>query len=78
MGAAHQGNVGGNRAHVQSSKQIGGVCGAENLGRATISWMCPEKLWKRERTASADTEDLSAAPSLLAKLGLITEFSEVL
>lgn len=54
------------------------VCGAENLGRATISWMCPEKLGKRERTASADTEDLSAAPSLLAKLGLITEFSEVL
>lgn len=73
LGAAHQGNVGGNRAHMHSSKQMGGLCGAENLGRVAASWICPEKLGKRERMAAVDTEDLPAAPSPLAKLRLITE-----
>ena len=68
--------MGGNRAHIQRSKQIGGVCGAGNLGKATVSWICPEKLGKRKGRASVDIEGLSAAPSPLVKLELITDFSE--
>lgn len=56
-------------AHIHSSKQMGGVCGAENLGRVAISRICPEKPGKRERMASVDDEDLCAAPGPLAKRG---------
>lgn len=73
MGAAHQETVGGDRAHIRSGTQMGGMCGAESLGRAAVSRICPEKLGKREGWFLCDTEGLPAAPSPLAKLGLITE-----
>lgn len=53
--------MGGNRAHIHSSKQMGGMCGAENLGRVAVSRICPEKLGKREGWSLCDTEGLSAS-----------------
>jgi hypothetical protein len=59
--------VGGNRAHIQSSKQISDVCGAQNPGRAAASAFVQRHCgWGK--MASPDIKDLSAV-----KLGLITE-----
>lgn len=58
----------GNRAHTQQQAE-GGLCAAENLGKVAVSQVCP----KRERMASTDSGGLSAAPSPVAQLRLITK-----
>lgn len=45
-GPAHQGCVGGSKAHTRSSKQSVFVCRGLRK-RATVSWIRPEKLGKR-------------------------------